>query len=400
MERFEEIYDKYQSDRLSSSEAAEILGCSVRHFLRLRCRYEECGLSGLRDRRVGLVSPHRAADMEVELVTKLYSEHYQGFSLRHAYDYAVERHGLSRSYTWFRSTLKSVGLVVPVKQGGAHRLRRPRRPMRGMMLHQDASRHQWFGDEYCDLVVTLDDATSEITSAFFCVEEGTFSSFRGIHETIEKHGIFCSLYTDRGSHYWYTPECGGKVDKGRLTQVGRALKQLGIQHIAAYSPQARGRSERMFGTLQGRLVNELKLHGISTMDAANEYLIRTYLPRHNQRFMVKPESEVSAFVPIIGMNISNILCIQEERTVSGDNTVSYHGIKLQIPPGGYRHHFVKSQVMVHYYPDETLAIYHGHKEIGRYNANGVLIVADEKEKPETTTMDRNSYAIKASKNAA
>ena len=373
MERFEEIYDEYEHDRLSSEEAARILGCSVRHFLRLRVRYEDEGLSGLRDKRIGRVSPHRAADMEIELITKLYTENYRGFSLRHCYEFAVREHGVKRSYTWFRMTLKSVGLVVPAKQGGAHRLRRPRRPMRGMMLHQDASRHQWFGDNMCDLVVTLDDATSEITSAFFCAEEGSFSSLRGIQETIDKYGLFCSFYTDRGSHYWYTPEAGGKVDKGRLTQVGRALQQLNIQHIPAYSPEARGRSERMFGTLQDRLVKELGLTGITTMDAANEYLKNIYLPRHNQRFMVNPESEVSAYVPVIGINISDILCLHEERTVSGDNTVSYDGMKLQIPPSEYRHHFVKTRVSVHHYPDGKLAIFHGHREIGRYDSKGNLL---------------------------
>jgi hypothetical protein len=247
-----------------------------------------------------------------------------------------------------------------------------------MMIHQDASKHRWFGEDYCDLVVTLDDATSEISSAFFCDEEGTNSSFRGIHETIAKHGLFCSFYTDRGSHYFFTPEVGGKVDKSRPTQVGRALKQLGILHIAAYSPEARGRSERMFGTLQDRLVSELKLAGITTMEAANRYLQEQYLKRHNERFMVKPELEKSAFVPVAGFDIANILCMQEERAVGSDNTVSYQGKKLQIPPSPHRHHFVKIQVRVHHYPDNTLAVFHGPREIGRYNQDGILRQEEKK----------------------
>jgi hypothetical protein len=242
--------------------------------------------------------------------------------------------------------------------------------MRGMMLHQDASTHLWFGEEYSDLVVTLDDATSAIASAFFCEEEGTQSSFRGLAETILSHGLFCSFYTDRGSHYFSTPVGGGKVDKNRLTQIGRALRTLGIEHIAAYSPEARGRSERMFGTLQGRLVAELKLAGITTMADANRYLCDVYLPRHNARFTVAPESEQSAFVPLAGFDIANILCIQEERVVGRDNTVHYEGLRLQIPPSQHRHHFVKAQVRVHRYPDETLAIFHGPREIGRYKADG------------------------------
>jgi hypothetical protein len=239
-----------------------------------------------------------------------------------------------------------------------------------MMLHQDASKHRWFGEDYCDLVVTLDDATSEITSAFFCAEEGTASTFRGLHETIEKNGLFCSFYTDRGSHYFFTKEAGGRVDKSRLTQVGRALKQLGIEHIAAYSPEARGRSERMFGTLQGRLVNELALAGTTTMDAANRYLQEVYLPRHNDRFTVKPACEKSAFMPLVGFDIANVLCLQEERVVASDNTVQYEGKKLQIPPSPWRSHFVKAQVRVHQYPDGSLALFHGPREIGRYDAQG------------------------------
>ena len=370
MERFEAIYDDLQKARLSCEDAAMILGCSTRHFLRLRNRYDASGLTGLSDKRVGRISQRRAGDREIARITKLYREKYEGFNVRHFYEFARREHGLERGYTWTRSVLAQAGLVVPSKRGGPHRLRRPRRPMRGMMLHQDASKHQWFGENNCDLVVTMDDATSEITSAFFCAEEGTNSSFRGIHETIAAHGLFCSLYTDRGSHYFFTPEAGGKVDKSRPTEVGRALKQLGIEHIAAYSPEARGRSERMFGTLQDRLVSELKLAGITTLEAANRYLHKVYLKRHNARFMVAPESEASAFTPVAGFDIGNILCIQEERVVAPDNTVHYGGRKLQIPPSPHRHHFVKTQVRVHHYPDDTLAIFHGPREIGRYNQDG------------------------------
>jgi transposase len=370
MERFEGIYDEYQKDRLSCEEAAMILGCSARHFLRLRERYDEDGLCGLKDRRVGLVSKRRASEAEAEALTQLYRSKYEGFNVRHFHEFARREHGLERGYTWTRVTLSQAGLVLPCGRGGPHRLRRPRRPMRGMMLHQDASKHRWFGEDYCDLVVTLDDATSEITSAFFCAEEGTASTFRGLHETIEKNGLFCSFYTDRGSHYFFTKEAGGRVDKSRLTQVGRALKQLGIEHIAAYSPEARGRSERMFGTLQGRLVNELALAGTTTMDAANRYLQEVYLPRHNDRFTVKPACEKSAFMPLVGFDIANVLCLQEERVVASDNTVQYEGKKLQIPPSPWRSHFVKAQVRVHQYPDGSLALFHGPREIGRYDAQG------------------------------
>jgi hypothetical protein len=291
-------------------------------------------------------------------------------------------------------TLLQAGLVSPSARGGKHRLKRPRKPMRGMMIHQDASTHRWFGEGYADLVVTLDDATSEITSAFFCKQEGTNSSLRGIHETIVKHGLFCSFYTDRGSHYFTTPEVGGKVDKSRPTEVGRALRQLGIDHIAAYSPEARGRSERAFGTLQGRLVNELKLAGITDMASANRYLQDEYLPRHNAQFAVKPEMEASAFVPIPGFDIDNILCIQEDRVVASDNTVRYKTLTLQIPPSPFRHHYVKMHVRVHHYPDDSLAIFHGPREIGRYHAGGTLKGVVQTAKCESSPLRPGSgYAV-------
>lgn len=372
MARFEAIYDEYRRDELGCGEAAMILGCSERHFLRLRTRFDDEGIEGLRDRRIGRVSARRVADSEVERITALYRDRYRGFTVRHFHEFAVARHHLSQGYTWTKAVLRAAGLVEASKPGGPHRQRRPRRPMRGMMIHQDASTHRWFGADKCDLVVTLDDATSEITSAFFCDQEGTMSSFRGIHETIAKYGLFCSLYTDRGSHYWFTPEAGGKVDKSRLTQVGRALKTLGVDHIAAYSPEARGRSERMFGTLQDRLVNELRLAGITDRASANRYLQDDYLPRHNARFMVVPELDKSAYVPIAGFEIANVLCHQEERIVGLDNTVHYQGKRLQIPASDHRRHFVKASVRVHHYPDNTLAIFHGPREIGRYLADGTV----------------------------
>lgn len=379
MERFSEIYDEFEQDRLSCVEAARILGCSERHFQRLRSRFAEEGLEGLRDRRVGRVSPRRVPDEEMEEVSRLYRDRYKGFSVRHFYEYARRFHGLQWSYNWTRIALTRTGAIMPARRGGPHRLRRPRRPMRGMMIHQDASKHCWFGDSLCDLVVTLDDATSEITSAFFCLEEGTHSSFRGLVETIARHGLFCSLYTDRGSHYFHTPKAGEKVDKAQLTQVGRALKQLGITHIPAYSPEARGRSERLFGTLQDRLVNELRLEGISEMAMANRYLREVYLERHNAQFAVQPELEASAFTPVAGFDVTDILCIQEERVVAADNTVRYMGLRLQIPPSDLRHHYVKTQVRVHHYPDDSLAIFHGPRQIGRYHADGTLIHKEHKQ---------------------
>ncbi len=240
-----------------------------------------------------------------------------------------------------------------------------------MMLHQDGSQHEWLaGREKLDLIVTMDDATSLIYSAFLVVEEGTVSTFQALLEVFGAHGLPLSLYTDRGSHYFETPEAGGPVDRKRLTQVGRALAHLGVEHIAAYSPQARGRSERLFETLQDRLVKELALAGITTISAANQFIRDCYLPVHNAQFAVKAEQEGSAFVTVAGLDLREILCTQEERQVERDNTVSWHRIKLQIPPSPLRAHFVRARVKVRQYPDGSLAVFHGPRCLGRYDAQG------------------------------
>lgn len=372
MLRFEEIYDRFSHGRLSAGEAAEWLGVSERTFRRQRVRFEEEGLAGLLDRRLGRPSPHRVPVDEMERVLKLYRERYQGWPVKHFHERLTERHGIARSYGWTKSVLQASGLVRAAPKRSAHRKKRPRRPAAGMMLHQDGSRHLWLpalGREI-DLIVTMDDATSELYSAFFVEEEGTDSSFQGLLESFAGRGLPCSLYSDRGSHYFVTPQAGGKVDKHKLTQVGRALAQLGIEHIPAYSPQARGRSERMFGTLQGRLLRELADAGIEEMESANRFLREVYLPDHNRRFTEPPAEAETAFVPVPGVALADILCHQEERIVGNDNTVRFQGLVLQIPPSPWRPHFVKAKVRVHRYPDGRLALFHGPRLIARFHPNG------------------------------
>jgi hypothetical protein len=242
-----------------------------------------------------------------------------------------------------------------------------------MMLHQDGSPHEWVPGCQWDLIVTLDDATSEIYSAFFVEEEGTMSSLQGLREVIATRGLFSSLYTDRGSHYWHTDVAGGRVDQTRLTQVHRALQQLGVTLIPAYSPEARGRSERAFRTLQDRLPKELALAGITEMAAANRYLTEQFLPQHNQRFMVQATEPGTAFIPWSGTSLAEILCVHEERVVAKDNTVRYQGLSLQIPQDPHRFHYVKVTVRVHAYPDGTLAVFHGPRCLARYQTDGRLI---------------------------
>ena len=276
--KFADVYGKTRRGELSQTEAAEILGMSERTFRRWRGRYEADGADGLYDRRLGAVSGRRVPVDTMMEVLALFDTRYFDFTAKHFFDKLVSNHGFTRSYNWVRLMLRTRGRVAKAPRRGAHRRKRPRRPLPGMMLHQDGSSHQWVAGQWWDLIVTMDDATSEIYSALFVEEEGTLSTFSALDEVVSENGLFCALYADRGSHYWHTSEAGGKVDKGNPTQVGRALAQLGIELIAAYSPEARGRSERMFGTLQKRLPQELRLAGVTTMIEANRFLKETFLP--------------------------------------------------------------------------------------------------------------------------
>jgi len=363
--RFEDVYEDFKEKKMSCEDAALILGVSERTFLRKRMRYEEEGFEGRWDLRLGKRPSNRSADREVEFLTKLYRSRFEGFSVKHFYGfYKREKEALGgpkRSYNWCRLTLQRTGVLVASKRGGPHRQRRERKPMEGMMLHQDASTHQWVEGCMWDLVATMDDASSEVTSLFFVEEEGTESSMQGLYETVDSYGLFCSLYTDRGSHYTYTPEAGGPVDKSRPTVFGQILRRLGIRHIHAYSPQARGRSERLFQTLQGRLPQEFKLMGIKTMADANRYLKEVYLPRHNEEFRCKPADNRSAYKEWKDKaSLREEISLREERIVQNDNTIRYEGLILQIPPSPLRHHYVKTSVEVRKYLDGNLGIFYGH----------------------------------------
>jgi len=369
--RFEEVYGDWQGKRLTQEQAARILGVCERSFRRYVDRYEAEGLEGLVDRRIERESSRRAPVDEVMQVVDWYQRRHDGWNVRHFHAW-YRRDGVgTRSYTWVKNVLQQASAVPRAKGRGKHRRKRERRPLPGMLVHQDGSRHAWVPGQMWDLIVTLDDATGEHTSMFFVEEEGTLSSLHGIGQTIAAKGLFCSFYTDRGSHYFHTPQAGGKVDKARLTQVGRALAQLGIEHIAAYSPQARGRSERAFLTHQDRLPKELALARITDRAAANRYLQDTYMPAHNTEFTVPAAQPGSAYVPFVGGALPDILCEQFERVVGNDNCVSFEGLQLQIPANQVRHHYVKTRVRVHRYVDGSLALFHGPRRLDHYNREGV-----------------------------
>jgi transposase len=369
--RFEGLLERHERGELSQIDAAEMLGIGERTFRRWRDRLRDEGPQGLRDRRIGKPSSRRAAVEEIARMLGLYERLYSDFTVKHFHEQLVKRHDYRLGYTVTRLSLQGAGLVRPAPRRSAHRKKRARRALIGMLLHQDGSRHEWLaGQPGLDLIVTLDDATSAIYSAFLVAEEGTGSSFRGLAEVIARHGLFCELYTDRGSHYFHTPKAGAAVSRTVRTQVGRALAQLGIRHIAAYSPEARGRSERAFRTLQDRLPKELKLAGIATMEAANRWIAESYLPSHNAAFAVTPAEAGSAFVPDRGGQAGEVLSIQEERRVGNDNTVQWRTLTLQIPPSPLRAHFARATVRVHEYPDGRLAVFHGPHRLADYDAQG------------------------------
>ena len=376
MERAMKVQDvmlQAMAKKITWWQAAEILGISDRHMRRWRERYVEEGYNGLLDRRRGKPSRRRVAVATVEKVFALYREKYFDLNVQHFHEKLQAEHGIELSYTWVKQALQGAGLVARGRKRGAHRKRRERRPLPGMLLHIDGSRHQWFQDErWYDLIVILDDATSEIYYAQLVEEESTATVMAGLKEVIERKGVFCALYSDRGSHFWLTPKVGGKVDDHRRTQVGRALHELGVQMIPAYSPQARGRSERNFSTWQGRLPQELRLRQLRTLEAANRFLRDEYIAEFNRRFQVTSRQRGNAFVPCRSRDLERIFSLQFDRSVNRDNTVSFQNLSLQIERVRWRATLAGCQVVVHQHLDGTLSITHGPHLLGRYTADGTL----------------------------
>ena len=369
--KIQEVILRAMAKKITWCQAAEIIGISDRQMRRWYERYREFGYDGLFDRRHGRPSPKRVPVPIVEQVLELYRERYFDLNVRHFCEKLREEHQVRLSYTWVKRALQGAGLVKKGRPRGTHRRRRLRRPLPGMLLHLDGSRHRWFPDDrWYDLLVVLDDATSEVYYAQLVEEESTRTVLAALREVIERKGIFCALYSDRASHFFATPQAGGKVDPERLTQVGRALRELGIQMIPAYSPQARGRSERNFGTWQGRLPQELRLRGITTVEAANEFLRQEYMAEFNRRFRVSPTQPGHAFLPCPRDDLDLVFSVQHTRTVAQDNTVQLGDRWLQIEPTGWRGTLAGCRVVVHEHLDDTLTVCHGPHSVGRYNAQG------------------------------
>jgi len=381
MMKLQDVILKAMARKITWIDAAEIAGMSVRNMQRKRQEYEKHGYTGLFDQRRGKRSIHRIPMETAEKVLALYRDKYPDFNVRHFHEKLREAEGIDLSYSWVKQALQGAGLVAKQRKRGTHRRRRPRRPLPGMMLHIDGSKHRWFQDDrYYDLIVILDDATSEIYYAQMVEEESTRTVMQGVRKVIEDKGVFCSLYSDRASHFFYTPKAGEPVDKNRPTQLGRALKELGVQMIAAYSPQARGRSERSFGTWQGRLPQELRLASVKSIEDANRFLKERYIAEFNQKFSSKPAEKGTAFRRSGRSDLDWIFSLQTERVVSKDNTVAIKDRWWQIDKCRWRRSLAGQTVTIHEHLDESVSIRFGPHVVGRFTKAGGKVGAVENRK--------------------
>ena len=377
--KLQDVMLRAMAKRITWFQAAEILGISCRQMQRWKTRFRLEGYEGLFDRRRGIPSPKRVPLKTVEEVLRLYQEQYFDFNVCHFHEKLSSEHNIQLSYTWVKQALQGAGLVKTRRKRGKHRKRRPRRPLPGMMLHIDGSQHRWFNDDrWYDLLVLMDDATSEIYYAQLVEQESTRTVMTGLRAVIEQKGLFCALYSDRASHFFLTPKTGEPVDHNRVTQVGRALRELGIHLIPAYSPQARGRSERGFGTWQGRLPQELRLRGLTTIDGANQFLRAHYISEFNQRFMVKAAERGTAFVPLRRKDLDLVFSLQHERVVARDNTVSFAQRSWQLERTKLRGTLAGCRVVVHEHLDDTLSITFGPHVVGRYRTEAVEMTPPRK----------------------
>jgi transposase len=365
-----EVITKAITKQLSWVQASAILGISVRHMRRLRRKLERWGMSAVMDQRGGRPRRKRIKAGTIELLCRLKRDVYADFWLRHFYEHVTEKQGVKVSYNWLRLMLQEAGVVEKEPARGRYRRRRERRPMVGLLVHLDASTHEWItGLPMQDLVVALDDADGRMLYARFFPQEGTASTFAALEAVVRNYGRFCELYTDRGSHFCQSGPAGEVADE-QHGQVSQALRALGIHQILARSPQARGRSERAFGTLQGRLPQELRHNRITDYDSANRYLEQHFIADFNRRFTVKPAQKESAFTKLAGIELELLLSSRHERVVRNDHTVLFHNLVLQLPPSRYRTHFVRCPVTVHQFADGTLGISYQGRLLARYDAAG------------------------------
>jgi transposase len=399
--KVQEVIMRAMARKITWYEAAEIIGISCRQMRRWKERWEEHGYDGLFDRRRGTPSPKRVAVATVQQVVCLYQEQYSDFNVKHFHEKLQREHQINLSYTWVKTALQTAGLVRRARQRNKHRKRREPRPLPGMMLHIDGSKHQWFGDGcYYDLIVVMDDATNEIYYAQLVEEESTGTVMAALRAVIESKGLFCSLYCDRASHFFLTPKAGEPVAEKHLTQVGRALSELQIRLIPAYSPEARGRSERNFRTWQGRLPQELRIRGLKTLAAANEFLRPQYVAEFNAQFARPAKQAGTAFTTCHRKDLDLVFALQHERTVARDNTVSYGHRVLQIEKTKWRFSLAGCKVKIYEHLDQTFSVGYGPHLVGRYDYTGApLLETAPAPRPTRKALAKSKLPAKKSKPA-
>lgn len=366
--KIQDVFTRAYQDRLTWREAALILKVDERTIRRWKQTIEENGYEGLLDHRTRRPSDRRAPEIVRDQVLKLYKDSYRDWNVKHFHE-QLAKHGISYQYTWVKNLLQGAGFVEVKSRKSKYRKKREPKPLVGMMLHIDGSKHRWIPglSTYQDLIIVMDDANNDVYYAKLVSEENTLECMLGLRHVVKTKGVFCSLYSDRASHFFHTSTAGQKVDPSKPTQIARALSDLGIETIAAYSPQARGRSERLFETWQGRLPNELKLNGIKTIPDANRYILESFLPWFRKSLLRIPTQKGSAFTPYRGKNLDLIFCIKDQRTVNSDNTFAWGSLILQLPPSQLKISFAKCKVTVHQHLDHSITVTFGPHTIASFN---------------------------------
>jgi transposase len=379
--RIQDVFGKAERKYITWREAAQILRVDERTLRRWKIQvYEQDSFDVLLDKRTRRPSIRRVPEGVRDEVKRLYRQKYWEWNVKHFHE-QLKKHGVWYKYTWTKNLLQEEGLVPKHKKRDKHRKQRPRKPLVGMMVHIDGSDHEWLpllAGQRQSLILVVDDANNDIYYAKLAPEETTKECMLALKSTVVKKGLFCSVYSDRAEHFFHTPKAGGKVDLSNLTQIGRAMYELGIEMIPAYSPEARGRSERMFETWQGRLPNELRLHGIDNVPNANRYILETFLPDIRKRFMKTPVEKGSAFTPCHRRDLDLVFSIKKYRVVNCDNTIQWDNKILQIQKSRFRFSFAKCKVTVHEHLNGKMSVVYGHHVIGRYRPDGSPLTTPQK----------------------
>jgi transposase len=347
--RYQVIKDSLDR-KISNNQAATLLCLSKRQIIRLKNKVRGADLRGMVHGNRGRTPKITIANEIKEMILNLYLNTYYGFNVSHFGEFLKEAHGIDVSRETLRNLLLNFGLRCKAKSAPKHRSRRTRMPKSGLLIQMDSSEHQWLSQETIWLIATIDDATGEVPYALFVDSDSTENNMRVIKKLIEIKGIPVALYTDGASHFMTQRHHSYRVNLKydyAPTQIQRALNELGVRLIIAGSPQAKGRIERLFKTFQDRLLKELKLHEIPSIEEANKYLDNVFLSKFNKRFTKDPQNPEQAWRVVPSeINLHSVFSIKEQRTVMADNTISYKNRIFQVLPDRYRISYAKAKVVV------------------------------------------------------